>query len=244
MTRRTDSRLWIWLAASVFLVAVSSIRINRWWEWRFPPLSDLVVTEGYTADLGAILLGSHHLASELAYIQFLQYYGEEKNEAGGRAEDFGRGHYPLTYQFGERLVRLDPYFNAPVLEIAGSLAFNLDHTDQGISLLTEGIRLDPAFYRYRMYVAAILYKNNKKDDRLISMLLEAIRTPDCPVLLKNVLGNLLKKSGDYLQAAYVYRHIIETAKLQGERSTAARSLQQLLIEHPEAQAALNGPGRF
>src|SRR5206468_2322428 len=96
MADRLENRVWVALVFSMVLIAFSSSQIRRRFEWRFPVLTDLVVTENYTGDLGALLLGSHRLAADLAYIQFLQYYGEEKQSAEAGHEDpkgFGGGHY-------------------------------------------------------------------------------------------------------------------------------------------------------
>jgi tetratricopeptide (TPR) repeat protein len=243
MVRRGDAAIGAYLGGAVLLVFISSARINKTCEWRYPPVNSLVVSENYAGDLGPILLGSHRLAGDIAYIQFLQYYGEEGNSAG-EGLNFGKGRYPRTYELGTRIMRLDPFFNSSILEVAGSLAFNLNEATQGLELLGEAVKLDPAFYRYRLYMAAILYKNVKKDDRLIGTLEEAIKYPDCPVLLQHVLGNLLKKSGDYMRAGYVYRHILETSKRDADKETAATSLKRLIAEHPEARKVLDGPGRY
>ncbi len=252
MTRRFEAKLWAGLIGAICLTGVAQHQIEKTWEWRFPALTSLVVTEHYTQDLSATFLGTRRLAGDLAYIQFLQYYGVPEGEEEGHEESPGHEHhhsyeggvYSRAYEFGQRLVRLNPFFNGPVLEMAGALAFNLKRPKEGLALLAEAIRLDPAFYRYRVYVAAILYKNNNRDDRLIDMLEEAMRYPDCPVLLQRVLGNLLIKNGLYLRAAYVFRHIAETAKQAFERESGLNSLKEIVIAHPEARTALDGPGRY
>ena len=239
--------LWPLLFCSLFLIFFSKWKVEKSFDWRYPPLTDLVVTENYMSDLGSLFLGAHRLAADLAYIQFLQYYGthpeEEVSHAEGESESDhhhhghsdlnGGGNYPRVLELGTRLMRLDPYFNAPLVEISGALAFNLNKVDEALSLLSDAIQRDPSFYRYRIYAAAILYKNKKNDKVLIDLLTQAIQFPDCPVLLENILANLLRQSGQFQEMANVLSHIIETAPYEYEREGARMKLDQLVLEHPE-----------
>jgi hypothetical protein len=236
--------LLVLLALAVGLIVWSKRQVEATWQWKFPPVTQMVVTENYMSDLGALLLGARRLAGDLAYIQFLQYYGtrahtqdheteEEHEEEGHVHGGWDGGDYPRVREFGTRLIRLDPYFNKPILEMAGALAFNLRAVDSALALLRDGIVHDPSFHRYRLYVAAILYKNDRKDKELIELLKEAIQYPDCPVLFQNTLGGLLRKTGDYRGAVQVYRHIAATAAYEHERDGARKRLEVLYREHPE-----------
>src|SRR5881398_3042552 len=102
----------------MFLVIISAWKINAKLLWRYPDLTELVVAEHYAEDLGALLLGSRRLAADLAYIQFLQYYGtpsqggqEEENEPPHHHPHFDGGNYPRVKEMGTRLLRLDPFFH-------------------------------------------------------------------------------------------------------------------------------------
>ena len=217
-------------------------KINAEYPWRYPALNELVVTEHYSEDLGALLLGDRRLAADLAYVQFLQYYGtpsgaehqEEEKESNSLSahDEYSGGNYPRVKEWGTRVLRLDPFFTQPILEIAGALAFNLDGVDQALELLREAIQRDPSFYRYHLYVAAILYKNNRQDQQLIQILEQAIQFRDCPPLFQNVLGNLLKKYGRVTDATKVFIHMLETSVYEFDRNTARQKLKEILQQNP------------
>jgi tetratricopeptide (TPR) repeat protein len=223
----------------------SNRRLSAGLAWPYPPLTDLVVTEHYAEDIGIILAGARSLAGDISYIQLLQYYGvpenaeaEKHEEETGEFHDIAEGRYPRLLELGTRLLRLDPYFNGPILETAGALAFNQKRVDEATKLLHDGIKLNPHFFRYHLYLAAILFKANGNDEGLIKTLLEAIKYPDCPALFEIILGNLLKKTGRFADAAQVYLHTAETAPQDHDRRDAGRRLEALVRERPEAAAAV------
>ena len=235
---RSSRALWPLLAALILIVVWTDRRLSRALSWRYPPVNELVVTENYIRDLGALLFGAHRLAADVAYVDFLQYYG-----TGDLEEDIGpasqqrraelKSGHPRLLELGTRILRLDPYFNAAILEAAGSIAFNQMRVDEALTLLREAIERDPSFFRYHLYVSAILYKEKGNVPGLINLLLEAIKYPDCPPLLELVLANLLKKVGRYMDAARVYIHTHTTAAKDYERNDALRRLKILVGEHPE-----------
>jgi tetratricopeptide (TPR) repeat protein len=192
-------------------------------------------------------MGAHRVAADIAFVQFLQYYGlsmhdpdaEEVDEHDpNHHHDYAGGPYPKLLEFGQRIARLDPYFNPAILDVAGALAFNQKRTAEALVLLEEAAVLDPSFYRYRLYMAAILYRDKGRDDKVAEVLAEAIQYPDCPLVLKNILANLYVKYGRFADAARVRLHIIETAPVEGDREFSRRKLAQILAKHPEIAAQL------
>lgn len=238
--------LFAWLGLCIGVIALSQAKIEEKFKWPYPSLDELVVSEHYMEDLSALLLGSHRLSADLAYIQFLQYYGvpevpeteEEHSVAGHKHRDFAAGSYPRLKEMATRYLRLDPFFSKAILESAGSLAFNQVRINESLDLLNEAIRRNPSYYRYHLYLSAILYKNTGQEGKLIDKLLEAIQYPDCPVMLEAVLGNLLRKYNRFDEAARVYLHIVDTAANEGDRNMAVEKLQSLLREHPETIKAV------
>lgn len=240
---KPSAKLLIALVFSVGVLVFSSRQIRRIYEWRYPAVNTLVPSEHLAGDVGALMFGARRVAADIAYIQFLQYYGvsqraqeEDKDhheetghhhESMDPSQHFLGGRYTRLQEFGRRIIRLDPFFNAPILEISGALAFNHYRISEALDLLREAIDLDPSFYRYRLYAAAILYKNTDANRQLIAVLAEAIQYPDCPVMLENVLGNLYRKYGQLKQAALVFQHILETAPYEHERETARRKLAEI-----------------
>lgn len=230
------------------LIALSSSRLSARLTHPYPALTELVYNQNYPGDLGALMLGSRRSAGNVAYIQFLQYYGTRENARPGAKDNHahheGHSHaeafspsdgttYPYLWEHATRILRLDPYFHGAMLEAAGALAFNERRIGQSLELLKEAIRRDPTFYRYHLYATAILYREKGDDTALIDQLLQAIQTPDCPPLLESVLGNLLRKNNRPREAAAVYLHTYETAARASDRETAYIRLRELFKAHPE-----------
>lgn len=227
-----------WLLGSMLVVALSQIQIEKLFVWKYPALDELVVTEHYAQDLGAVLLGSRRVAADVAYIQLLQYYGTPEIDAEGQKDDHDHeqgieeGEYPRLKELALRYLRLDPFFNIAVLEMAGALAFNQRRISEGTDYLREAIRRDSSFYRYHVYLTAILYKEKGEDESLMRTLEEAAAYPDCPALFRLVLGNLFKKHGLHEKAALIYRQVMDTAPQEHERKDAAERLAKLIHESP------------
>jgi tetratricopeptide (TPR) repeat protein len=248
--RRRDSRSALTLlAVFALIIGWADERLSAAMVWRFPPINELVVTENYLGDIGALLIGAHRLAADVAYVQLLQYYGTRKHadsdeeevdtpDPGISAAERARlyklstGDYPRLQELATRIVRLDPFFNGVILEAAGVLAFNVRRVDESLSLLREAIERDPAYFRYNLYVSAILYKEKGNDEGMIGLLMEAMKYPDCPPLVQLVLGNLLKKVGRPLDAAHVYLHTFQTAHKEEDKADALKRLKRVCAENP------------
>jgi tetratricopeptide (TPR) repeat protein len=239
--------------ASAALVVAASVHMADFPKSRMVSLDELVVNENIVQDIGAISLGARRVGANLAYIQLLQYYGvglfhhPKDDEGDGHAQaryprikqveiDL---NFPRLQEFGFRIIRLHPRFNAAVLEVAGALAFNQHRTDEALELLREAITRDPVFFRYHLYTAAILYKFDNDDDKLIEKLDEAVQYPDCPPLLKNVLANLYKKKGQFENAAKIYINIIERGVHESDRNHAAYELKKIIMNHPHLRLLLD-----
>lgn len=235
------------LLVSFGLVLATGHRLSMGLGWHYPPVNDLVVTEHYLTDVGALLMGSHRLAADVAYIDFLQYYGEPGSveEEMSPPEPGEQRHleqkYPRLLELATRILRLDPYFSTAILEAAGALAYNHQRVDQALQLLREAIERDPNYYRYHLYVSAILYKDKGNDQATIALLLEAIKYPDCPTMFQLVLGNLLHRVGRPLDAARVYIHAYQTAHKDYEKNDALRRLNEVIKDSPEVAAELHIP---
>lgn len=255
--------LLIWLLTSALWIVLIRSRVEGRFVWQYPKLTDLVITEHYLTDLSSIGLGAHRAAADIAYVQLLQYYGnpafayddssaEPKEEPRRHHHNHHHEghHHPVTLgtegegyvrlkEFGRRLLLLDPFFNRAILEVGGSLAFNLDRTGEALDYLHEAADLDPSYYRYKLYIAAVLYKSEGRDQSLINVLEKAIEHPDCPPMLENILANLLKKYGEYEKAAMVYLHMVQTVPKESDREHAKESLVKLIQNHPNLADALS-----
>lgn len=241
-------RLYLTLILAVFLTGLSQWKLQKNFKWPFPPINQLVVTNQYMTDLGAIFLGARRLAADIAYIQFLQYYGtQEKDHDSDEnkiligkvlVHDHTAGHYLLNLEFGQRILHIDPYFHSGISSIAVALAYNQRRIEEGLKLLRDAIELDPSFFRYRIYIGAILFKNQGKDLEMASLLEEAVSYKDCPFMLKNILANLYKKLNLWDKALPVYLNMVTTTASPGDRKFAEEKLESLLQDHPELRAKI------
>ena len=236
--RRFESGALAVLVLSAAVIGFTERRLSDGMGWHYPPLNDLLVTEHYLTDVGALLMGSHRLAADVAYIDFLQYYGtpgsaeeELRPPMPGEQRDLS-SKYPRLLELATRILRLDPFFSTAVLEAAGALAYNHNRVDQALTLLREAIERAPNFYRYHLYISAILYKQKGNDQATIGLLMEAIKYPDCPAMFQLILGNLLHRVGRPLDAARVFIHAYQTANKDYEKKDALRRLNELLKEQP------------
>src|SRR4051794_12812182 len=109
------------MALAAGVIGLSRLEINARNSWKYPAPNELLVTEHFAEDLGMLMLGAHRMAADVAYIQFLQYYGKPEQEEHedvhrpGEAvweHDMSAGLYPLMKTFGIRTLRLDPFFTA------------------------------------------------------------------------------------------------------------------------------------
>jgi len=253
--KKTTQVSFIWLVLSLGVIFFFRWQVEALFRWQYPRLTQLVPTPHFATDLALLSQGSHRLAADITYIQLLQYYGvpeqshshddhehhdhEHQNHKGrkettsGFSNHLGDGIYSQLLTYGKRILRLDPFFNGAILEVAGALAFNIQRTEEARELLREAIERDPTFYRYRLYVAAILFRQEGQDRKLLSVLEEAIQYSDCPPLLENILANLYKKYGQFEDALKVYGHMIKTVQEKNPRQDAQRNLVALLHEHPK-----------
>ena len=118
--------------------------------------------------------------------------------------------FPQLLEYTLRAGNLDPRFHFLFLFSSGALAFNLNRGDDAMTVLEQGIRGDPAFWRYRLYQGAIAFRKNQEIDKAIANLEEAIRDPECPSMIKNILGNIYIKQGNFQRAREIYLDLLNS----------------------------------
>src|SRR5436305_684482 len=81
---------------SAALIPIVSAGVARNIDLKFPHATEIPVTDDYLQDVGSLLIGSHRMAADLAYVQALQYYGTSADDGGDVDEHINQvGHYPL-----------------------------------------------------------------------------------------------------------------------------------------------------
>lgn len=228
MPRSKNRNLAILTASLFVLVAFLSFRMDSSFTYPFTPFNELVFdvadtfshkvsfqrppgSEGGFRDFGGLLLGMRRLMADVGWVSVLQYYGSHETMEG--VHEYGAGRYPGLKKLILRVVRLDPSFHFAYLYGAGSLAFNLNRPEEALEILKEGIRRNPTYWRLRLYLAAIIYKQKGRFDDMIALLEDAITYPDCPVMIKSILANIVKERGNYVRSLEIWIGIAEIERL-------------------------------
>jgi tetratricopeptide (TPR) repeat protein len=132
------------------------------------------------------------------------------SEGNADATDRTSRSFPQILEYTIRAGTLDPRFHFLYLFSAGALAFNLNRADDAMAVLEHGARGDPGFWRYRLYQGAIAFRKNQEIDKAIANLEEALRDPECPSMIKNILGNIYIKQGHFQRAKEIYLDLLNS----------------------------------
>lgn len=237
------SGLWVWAVAVALLAAANGLPYRH---AGFPPFNHPVLEEYVIQDTAAVLTGARRLGSDLAFIQLLLYYGsaETREKHGHRTREdpgehaghlhLGReggavgaatlGEFPELMEHGLRVGSLDPFFHYAYLFAGSALGFNLNRADEAIEVLHRASVQDPGFPRYSLYLGALAYRQSDELAKVIPWLEESIKDPECPTMLKNILANMYRKTGNDRRAAEIFLDILDNAR---DRSYADLALQKL-----------------
>lgn len=210
-------------AVLILSLAASAFYLDRNFKYPFdvvnfslaqnqPPLDQYAMF-----DLSSVVFGVRKMASDIAWIQLLQYYGgmDDEKESGVESErefngvTFGNGRYQLLQKLTQRVVRLDPYFYSSYMYGGACLAWNLDRPDEGIAVFDEGIKNAPNYWQFTIYKMAIIYKKLDRYEDMVGKLEEALKYKDCPIMVKAMLANIYKKKGNYIRALQLWVEIYD-----------------------------------
>jgi len=174
----------------------------------------------------------------------MQYYGtpeipenarriEHRDEHGhihyhyeGEPE-FGAGKYPLFLKMARDILFLDPYYKEAIIYSAGSLAFNLNKTDEAVSLLNTALIFSPGEWQYIKLLGAIAQKKLKNKEKILEFLYELAMFDDTPVLIKQMAAFLNKRANNLNIAEKIYKKILETTKDEFYIKNAKKSLEEI-----------------
>jgi hypothetical protein len=173
----------------------------------FPPLSALPSTPYSLQDAALVSAGLRAAAADLAWVQLLQYSAgglAEMEDAPGKAFEHIE---PLTL----RVVRLDPSFHRAYLYGAGVLGWfqNVSRPDDAVALLEEGMRNDPGEPLYSQYIAALAFQKKGDTAKMLPILENAAADPRSPIVMKDILANIYKKSGRYAESLALWKEMLD-----------------------------------
>jgi tetratricopeptide (TPR) repeat protein len=172
----------------------------------FPPLSRVPVTPFSLQDAALASAGLRAVAADLAWIQLLQYLGNDLPEMPDTRT------YEHIKTLTLRVVRLDPSFHRAYLFGASILAWfpSVDRPDEAVEVLQEAMREDPGQALYPVYIAAIAYKRRGEADQMLAILEPTMDDPRSPIEMKAIVANLYKSRGEYEKALALWDGILDS----------------------------------
>ncbi|MDE1977072.1 MAG: hypothetical protein KGI84_07435 [Elusimicrobia bacterium] len=198
-----------------------------------PQPIDTRIVSGESAvlsDAGFLSLGMRRDAADLGFIRLLLYYGTPQAGLPEDVVENGGGDYPEILPRAQRILNLDPRFEYAVIYSAGSLAFNLERTNEAVELLNEAIALNPDNIRFRALLAAVGVKNRKNradTEQILKFLAPVLASKDCPTFLKSMAAFLNAQIGRKPEALALYRDILATTTDAGYRRLAQLMIKKL-----------------
>lgn len=197
---------------------------SRAYPWPYPPIGEVWSKRTGLQDAALVSAGSRALAADAAWVQLLHYMAS----AFLPGEDRQKGYAELL-PFGQRVIRLDPYFHRAALFAAGILGFfrTVNRPDEALALLREAASRDPSYWPYRQYAAAIGYARDDQFESMRRLLEEAITHPDCPAVVKAALASAYERQKMPQESARVWRLILNDPSAPEYHERARRKLAAL-----------------
>lgn len=186
-------------------------------------------------------LGMRRLAADLGLTRLLVYYGTPE-EAGVLEEEpgshpwvgidhpelsWGGGHYPEMAARAERILDIDPSFSYVAIYAGGVLAYNLNRPQEALEVLDYALKRDPANDELSQYIAALGFSRRGDKARVIAILQPMLAKPDCPTMIKNMMGTLYKDIGRRAEAVTLFRDISAHSRDDGYRRLARHMLAEM-----------------
>jgi len=212
------------LVGLVSLLIFSQRKIRSLYTLPFPHFQELVLGPEGLQDVVTILAGFRSVAADVAWVQLLQ-----NTSSGGPLEENAQGTFLTLKKDTLRVTRIDPYFREAYLFSAGILAWfqHVNRPEEALDILREGIRNNPNDWVFRSYVGAIVYKRKEDFGKVASLLEDAVRQPDCPGLVKAILANTYKKTGQYRKALNLWESILDDPRNSDYHARAREQIREL-----------------
>ncbi len=209
------------IAALIFFLLSIFFQIKTCNEFSFRNtslFSDAFSEVAHYQDFWPVLFGHRRIASDIAFIQMLQYYGEvpdeempdELKEKPRKRTFLEFSEHRDLVHYALRCTRLDRNFDFAVTFSAAALAWVQKREDEAIQVLSDALAFSPEFYQAGLYLSAITMTKKKEDKAAVFYLEKAITFPDCPDLVKSVLARIYEIQGDYRNAVRVWSLLLDS----------------------------------
>jgi hypothetical protein len=164
-------------------------------------------------------LGDHaRMAADWAYIDCLQYLGDNGNIQDGR--------YGQTEALYREVLWLDPSFHHAVREGASVMGFNPRRVEVATRYLEDAIRYDPSDNRARLYLVGLAYEKADDPVSMVEVLRPELARPDAPEMLLRMVGNVYLKEKDWQDALTYWTWVKGRAKEKRSIEMADKALSQ------------------
>lgn len=189
-------------------------------DWQpYPPPLDRPLPPGLTSfSLAAALGDGAREASDIGYIECLQYMG------GANASD---GFWGQTLPLYREVQWLDPGFRHAVIEGISALGWLYRRPGEAQSLARAAMAADHKEAGYGVYVAALAYQKRLDSSGVLATLLPEVNRPDAPEMLLRVVGNLMLKQGDWKRSLDYWTWLQGRARDPETVAMAKRTLKSI-----------------
>lgn len=206
---------------------VTHRQLDRSYQNPFPRFEELSILNDEMAlqDVTLTVLGFRSVASDLAWIQLLQYFG------GANIFDLNDDsrNFQLLKPLTLRVMRLDPYFVRAIAFGAVSLAWLkvVQRPDEALDLLKEGIQYNPTYWPFQSYLVSMGYQAKDQFESMLDALGDTLRHPDCPVQVKAILANTFKRHNRYRDAFVIWEDVFRSTEDPAYKNRALQQMQDL-----------------
>ncbi|MFA6092801.1 MAG: tetratricopeptide repeat protein [Elusimicrobiota bacterium] len=227
-------------AGFVFVAAINAV------SWRIAPgtlvpLKLFASAQTAVQDVSLSVCGMRRLAADIAFVEFLLYYGtpelaEQEHEEAEEPHMHGEGGvYPELLARGRRILSLDPHFDYAALYIGGALAFNQGRTDEALMFLEEARAREPGNWRFVAYIAAVGFNKTGSMESVLQALAPALADRDCPSMIKNIAAFMNVRLGRYDEAGRLYQQLLDSRD-ESYRASAKRVLARLSLRRTQPKS--------
>lgn len=207
--------------AAAFAVATLALeqgtQARRQWQAFAPPLSRPLPPQLERFSLLAALGDHARVAADWAYIDCLQYIGDNLNVMDGR--------YRSTEAHYREVLWLDPGFQHAVLEGATVLGWVQKKVPEAQGYMADALHFDPSNQRIRFYMAALAYEKAEDPAQVVEVLKPEIVRPDAPEMLQRMVGSIYLKEKDWSGALYYFNWLGKRAKEKMTKEAVERGLK-------------------
>ena len=211
----------LWLAA-VLALALALFALERGraareqWQAFPPPLARPLPPQLSRTSLTAALGDSARVAADMAYVDCLQYVGNNLNVMDGR--------FQQTEALYREVLWLDPGFQHAVLEGATVLGWVQKKTLVAQTYMMDAIRVNPANERMKLYYVALSYQQADDPHQVVETLRPEWTRPDAPEMLQRMIGSIYLKEKDWKDAIIYFSWLGRRAKEQLTRDAVQHGI--------------------